>query len=275
MFTSEQGKMMNLECALALSGVLKKVNESNPDLHAMFVMSNCKIALRYLQNIHHIAIDIYPPIAVSLCRTFYELVCSTMYLATNKSELEDFLNFGRLMYYETGEAQNLPGKMLNQLVPDREELRTYFRAKKGKSMSRQRQLSWHGMDIIELGKAVGIEKFAGDDAEIKIRRSHYTRTSKMVHGDSLISLLAYNFDENGLEPIPFAPPMETFRTDALSLPCALFIGLLATVGVGLSLDITSEYDRLNGVWRKVWEEATGTKVTTPLDPPLSDDPATT
>lgn len=260
---------MNFECARALSGVVKKVKEGNPDLHAQFVVSNCKIALCYLNHIHQIGIDTYPPIAVSLCRTFYEIVCSTMYLAENKGELSDFLKFGRLMYYDMGEAQNLTGNILNKLVPDHEELRVYFKAKKDKSGGKQKQLSWHGMSIVELGKAVGMEEFAEDESDVKFRRSHYSRTSKVVHGDSLISLLAYNFDENGVEPTPFAPPMEAFRVDALGLPCPLFIVLLASVGVGLSIDITSEYDRLNGVWRKVWEEATGTKVTTPLDPPLS------
>jgi Family of unknown function (DUF5677) len=265
MFTADQGKLISNECALALSGVLKKVNERSPDLHAQFVMSNCKIALRYLQHIHQIGTATYPPIAVSLCRTFYEIVCATMYLAANKGELGDFLKFGRLLYYEMGEAQNLKGKLLRQLVPDHEELRTYFRAKKDSCGGKQKQLSWHGMSIVELGLAVGMEQYADDESDVKSRRSHYTRTSKFVHGDSLISLLAYNFDENGIEPTPFAPPMEIVGVDALSLTCGWFIVLIASVGVGLSIDVATEYHRLNGVWRRVWEEATGTKITTPLD----------
>jgi Family of unknown function (DUF5677) len=232
-------------------------------------MSNCKIALQYLHYIHTLGIDGYFPMAVSLFRTYYEIVCATMYLAENKNELGDFLKFGRLMLYETGEGQNLKGKTLNQLVPDHEDLRAYFKQKKEQPGAKQKQLSWHGMSIIELGRAVGMEKFIEHESEVKSRRSYYARTSKLVHGDSLISLLAFNLDQFGMEPTPFAPPMETFRVDALSLPCPLFVVLLATVGVGLELDISAEYDRLNGVWRRVWEEATGQKVTTALDPPAS------
>lgn len=270
MFTAEQGKLMNYECAMAFNSVLQKVNASKPDLHARFVMSNCKIAFGYLESVHRLAIESYPPMAVSLCRTYYEIVCATMYLAENKNELDDFLKFGRLLLYETGEEQNLKGKTLNQLVPDHEELRTYFKKKKEQFGAKQKQLSWHGMSIIELGRAVGMEKYIEHEADVKKRRSHYTRTSKLVHGDSLIALLAYNLDQSGMDPLPFAPPMEVFRVDALSLPCPLFIVLLASVGVYLKIDIKAEFDRLNGVWRQVWEETTGQKVTTPLDPPPSD-----
>ena len=44
----------------------------------------------HTQYIHMHGIDGYAPIAVSLFRTYYEIVCSTIYLAENKSELEDF-----------------------------------------------------------------------------------------------------------------------------------------------------------------------------------------
>jgi hypothetical protein len=144
-FTAEQGKLLNRECAVALSSVLRKVTASNPDLHAQFTMSNCKIALRYLQYIHQIAIDGYSPIAVSLFRTYYEIVCSTMYLAEHKDELDDFLKFGRLMYFEIGQLQKAKGKLLNQLVPDHTELREYFLKKKhqhgGKLLSRPSAIS--------------------------------------------------------------------------------------------------------------------------------------
>jgi hypothetical protein len=158
MFTVEQGKLMNQECAAAFNSAWEKVKAFNPDLHAQFVMSNCKIALRYLQYVHQIAIDGYSPISVSLFRTYYEIVCSTMYLAEHKNELDDFLKFGRLMYHEIGQKQKSKGKLLNQLVPDHEELREYFRAKKDQRGGKM--LSRHGMTIEDFGKAVGMEKYA-------------------------------------------------------------------------------------------------------------------
>jgi hypothetical protein len=103
MFTAEQGRLLNQECSIAFESAWEKVRRSSPDVHAQFVMSNCRIALRYLQYIHQIAIEGYPPIAVSLFRTYYETVCSTMYLAEHKDELDDFLKFGRRMYYEIGD----------------------------------------------------------------------------------------------------------------------------------------------------------------------------
>jgi hypothetical protein len=267
MFTSEQGKRMNTECALALDGVLKKVCDNKPDLHARLVMSNCLIALTYLEYIHAIGIDGYTPIAVSLCRTYLEIVCSTIYLADHKEELDDFLKFGRLLLYDIGEGLGSDGRLLNQFAADHEALRAYFKKKRERSRSKQRQLSWHGMSLNELRDSIGLEKFAENEADVKSRRSQHGRTSKLVHGDSLIALLAYNLELYGLEPTPFASPMEFFRTDALSLPCALFLVLLASVSDSLKLDIAAEYDRLNARWRQIWEDATGTKVSTPLDHP--------
>ena len=258
MFTPEQGTLMNSECSIAFSGVLRKMMQREPDRHALFVMSSCGVALRYLQFIHMIGIAGYSPIAVSLSRTYLEIICATMYLAAHKEELDDFLNYGRLMFYESGEGMNIDGKLLNQLVPDHETLRAHFKVKKAKS-GKRKHLSWHGMSLNELRDAVELEKFAQNEADVKTRRSHYDHMSKLVHGDSLIAILAYNLDQ-GTEPIPFAPAMEAFRVDALGSPCPLFIVLLASIGVALNLDITEEFDRLNGVWKRIWEEATGEKV---------------
>jgi hypothetical protein len=266
MFTVEQGKLLNSECARALGALLKKVPNNESHRHAHFVMSNCKIALQYLQHIHKIAIETYPPIAVSLCRTYYEIVCSTIYLAKNEAELDDFLNFGRLMYYESGQQASLPGKLLNGMgVSDLEDLRKYFQAKKEKYGKKgSNQLSWHGMHIVELGKAVDLEKFC-NESEAKVRRSHYGRASKLVHGDSLTSLMAYNFDEFGIEPRPYAPPMDMFRVDAMAMVCGWFLVMIASVGEALRIDFIREYDRLNAVWRQIWEDSTGVKVTTEFD----------
>lgn len=249
MLTADQGKRLNQECATALSGVLRKVKLSNPDLHARFVMSNCKIALRYLQYIHQIGIDGYSPIAVSLFRTYYEIVCATMFLAENKGELDDFLQFGRRMHFEIGQAQKFKGKLLNELIPDHEELRQRFlKKRKGRGQS----LSWHGMTIEALGSAVGMEKYADQ----QLVRSQYMKASKLVHGDSLLALLAYNLEqEQDVVPTPFAPPMEVFRIDAMAATCPLFIALLASVDVGLLLGFQQEIDTLNAVWKSVWDEA--------------------
>jgi hypothetical protein len=60
--------------------------------------------------------------------------------------------------------------------------------------------------IEELGKAVGMEKFADQ----QIVRSQFSRASKLVHGDSLLAVLAYNLENAGMMPLPFAEPMENF-----------------------------------------------------------------
>ena len=250
MYNVDTGKLLNRECSLALSGVLRKVQASDPDLHAQFIMSNCKVALRYLQHIHQIGLDGYSPIAVSLFRTYYEIVCSTMYLAEHKEELDDFLNFGLCMYYEILQDQKLKGKLLKEFLPGHKELRDHFQAKK--KMREGKLPSWHGMSIENLGASVGMEQYTDQ----QLVRSQYSRASKMLHGDSLLTLLAYNF-EHGSDPVPFAPPMEVFRRDAVGGACPLFIALLASVDVGLMIGFKDELDRLNAVWQRVWMESTG------------------
>lgn len=259
MFSADQGKLLNRECSIAFNSAWEKVRRSNPDVHAQFVMSNCRIALRYLKYIHQIAIEGYPPIAVSLFRSYYEIVCSTMYLAEHKEELADFLKFGRRMYYEIGESQKLKGSLLNRLVPDHKQLREYFMQKKKRLGGKL--LSWHGMTIDDLGKAVGMEKYADQ----QIVRSQYAKASKLVHGDSLLSVLAYNLDQDGMEPTPFVEPTAMFRVDALAATCALFIALLASVDVGLLIGFKDELDRLNTVWQKMWKEATGVDIQEAID----------
>jgi hypothetical protein len=215
-------------------------------------MSNCKIALRYLQYIHQIGIGGYSPIAVSLFRTYYEIVCATMYLAEHRDELDDFLQFGRRMQFEIGQAQKFKGKLLNELIPDHEELRQRFLKKKNERGGKL--LSWHGMTIEDLGIAVGMEQYADQ----QLVRSQYLKASKLVHGDSLLALMAYNLEQD-IAPIPFAPPMEVFRIDAMAATCPLFIALLATMDVGLLLGFQQEIDTLSAVWKTVWDEAVATQ----------------
>jgi hypothetical protein len=178
----------------------------------------------------------------------------TMYFADHKEELDDFLKFGRLMYYEMGRDQKLDGKLLNQLVPDHDELRAYFLEKRNRRGGKL--LSWHGMTINDLGKAVGMEKYSDQ----QIVRSQYAKASKLVHGDSLLTVLVYDLDHFGMRPVPFAEPTIAFRIDAVAATCGLFIALLASVDCGLMIGFQTELGRLNAVWRQVWKDATGVDV---------------
>jgi hypothetical protein len=182
-----------------------------------------------------------------------------MYLALNKDELNDFLNFGRLMYHEVGQRQNVDQKQLDQIVPDHQELRQHFaekRKQRGGNLP-----SWHGMTIDDLGKAVGMEKYS----DHKIVRSHYFTASKLVHGDSLLTMLAYNLDQTGIQPTPFAPPMHLFSDVAVAPTSALFISLLATVQFAFMIGFKDELDKLNAVLHKVWLEARGVDLKTTVD----------
>lgn len=251
-FTEEHVSLLNQACSEAFKSVFEKVKASHPDNdHAKVVMNNCGVALRYLRHINQVGIFGYSPIAVSLSRTYYEIVCSTMYLAENKSELADFVKFGRLMHYETAKSQRVKGKHVNILFPDSQELKAYFMEKR-----RQRGgnlLSWHGMTIEKLGETVGMEKYA----EAQIVRSQYSFASKVVHGDSLTSLLLYDPAERGMKPEPFAEPMELFRFVAVGATCPLFVALLTAVDCGLMVGFKDEVDRLNAVWCKIMQEAVG------------------
>ncbi len=248
-FTVEQAANLTLECENALQSAIEKVSRGEP--HALFVMSNCRIAVRYLAYIHSIATKGFSPIAVSLYRTYYEIVCSTMYLAEHKEELDDFLDFGRVMTYEIGEKQNISGKLLNQLVPDHKELLQRFRDKKKRRGGKQ--LSWHGMKIEILARTVGMEKYSDQ----KIVRAQYSIASKLVHGDSLLALLAFKPEVARMIPRPFLEPSAQYGVQAIGSTCALFIALLASVNSALSLNLTDEYDRLNKFWQQIWKDVTG------------------
>jgi len=254
MMTPAHGKQLNEACSAALASATRKVMVSMPDGHAKAVLHNCVIAVEYVHYIHQIGIGGFSPIAVSLSRTFYEIVCSTMYLAENKSELEDFVKFGALMHYEIAKNQRTKGKDLNILFPDHQTLYRHFdskrRARGGKL------LSWHGMTIEKLGKTVGMEK----SVDTQIVRSQYSLASKLVHGDTLGSLLLYDLEETGTIARAFGTPMEIFRLVATGATCALFIALLAFVQSGLSVDLTQELASLNDAWRKVMLEAFGADV---------------
>jgi hypothetical protein len=73
--------------------------------------------------------------------------------------------------------------------------------------------------------------------------------------------MAYNL-ERDITPIPFVPPMEVFRIDAMAATCPLFIVLLAAIDVGLSVGFQQKIDSLNAVWKKVWDEAVATQTAT-------------
>lgn len=253
--TEEHGKALNEECSEALQSVFKKVKRSHPDSnHAKVVMGNCWVALRYLEQINQVGIVGYSPIAVCLYRTYYEIVCSTMYLAEHESELDDFVEFGRLMYYEIAKDERVKGKAVNMLFPDRQELRKRFEEKR--RLRGGKLLSWHGMTIEKLGAAVGMEKYA----EPQIARSGYSLASRFVHGDSLTSLLLYDPSRAGMEPKTFARPTELLHFIGAGATCPLFSVLLATVDCGLKVGLTEEVDRLNAVWRRVMQEAGGIDV---------------
>jgi len=254
-FTEEHGQLLNLECSEAFKSVLGKVRTSHADnVHAKVLINNCGVALRYLRHINQAGIVGYSPIAVSLSRTYYEIVCSTVYLAENKSELDDFVKFERLMHHEIAKSQRAKGKDLNKLFPDSQELREYFTEKKRHRGGQW--LSWHGMTIEKLGETVGMEKYT----EAQIVRSQYSLASKIVHGDSLTSLLLYDLDKRGMKPEVFAEPMEIFGFIGVGATCPLFIALLTTVDCSLMVGFKDEVDRLNVVWRKVMLEAVGVDV---------------
>ena len=107
-FSTDDARILNEESARALSSILAKAAAAEPDRHRDFVLSSCAVALRYLEQIHIFGTSGYSPIALSLSRSFFEIVCGTIYLAENKSELEDFVSFGPLTQFEMLERQGAP-----------------------------------------------------------------------------------------------------------------------------------------------------------------------
>ena len=211
--------------------------------HRIIVGSCVTTSFYYLEAVLRTGTGGFSPIAVSLNRTFYETVCATMYLADHPDELQDFIDFGRLMHFEIIEGFGVPGKAVNELIPDHKDLSEHFKNKRRGS----KQISWHGLDIGALGRAVGIEKYTDQ----KLVRGMYKASSKLVHGDCLTALLLYTFDaETGAFVMkPFAQPM-VFYEVLTHNGFPLFIALIASINSAfLDLDLRADLDALNRAWQ--------------------------
>lgn len=254
MLTAKHGKQLNEACWSAVSSAMRTVLGTNSSDHAKAVMSNCALACRYLSYIHQVGIGGFAPIAVSLFRTYYEIALSTMYLAENKTELDDFVRFGKLMHHEVAKNYNTRGKHINILFADRHDLKQHFERKRSERGGKL--LSWHGMTIQKLGEVVGIERYS--DAQIV--RGNYDAASKLVHGDTLASMLLYNLETRGIAPAAFEEPMEIYRSNATIAGVPLFIALLTFIQCGCSVHLQHEIDSLNTILRRVMREAFNTDI---------------
>jgi hypothetical protein len=105
-----------------------------------------------------------------LSRTLFELVVSTLYLLKNPDMLPEFVDYGKLVFYESALVAGLSEAELAPIRPECEKIKTRF----GK-----RRRNWHGKTINELAEIVGLGG---------MHRVFYKSASAAAHGDGMQTL---------------------------------------------------------------------------------------
>lgn len=109
-----------------------------------------------------------------LCRTLFEIVVGILYLMKNQNLLTDFVDHGKLLFYDQCFAVGLPAHEMAKIAQECEAIRM---RRKGK-----RKSSWHGMSMEKIAGVVGM----GDTYELLYRdassATHADATKTLSHG---------------------------------------------------------------------------------------------
>jgi hypothetical protein len=106
-----------------------------------------------------------------LCRTLFEIVVGTLFLMKNPDLLTDFMDHGKLLFYEQCLAGGISSRELAKIAPECEAIKA---RQKGR-----RKSSWHGSRIDKIAVAVGL----GETYELL-----YRDASSATHADAVKTL---------------------------------------------------------------------------------------
>ena len=83
-----------------------------------------------------------------LCRTLFEIAVGTLYLIKNPSALSDFMDHGKLVFYQQCLASGLPAHEFANITPECEAIKARLKGK--------RNFSWHGSSVKKIATVVGL-----------------------------------------------------------------------------------------------------------------------
>lgn len=128
----------------ALARPLFSRPESDEFKHAIMLQSG--IAWQHYNAVILLLANGFGIQGLVLCRTLFETVVGTLYLIKNPRLLAEFMDHGKLLFYEQCLASGFPTHELVHIAPECEAIRA---RQKGK------RRSWHGGSIKSVASAVG------------------------------------------------------------------------------------------------------------------------
>jgi len=192
------------------------------------VVLGCAIAYNYFQSILHDS----PASSSSFapCRTLFEIVCSVACLAQKPGELQDFLDFGRMMEEDLGKAFGQAADPAIRQV--RSRLRKKWSTKHGgKKFEKRRLPAWHGYTSSkELARELGFR-----DTGVN---QFYALSSEATHGESVVTLAAFRNQPLVVEHLTEAVPL------ALGMILCLQETVNSALRYGLDSDLAGAKDEL-------------------------------
>jgi hypothetical protein len=213
--------------------IWRKAQRSGSD-HQKNVALGCAFAFEYVETVLRDKLPKSAPFG--MCRTLFEIVCSVAYLAKHEGELQDFLDFGRMMEGDLGQAFGRAEDLEIRQV--RSRLRKKWSTKHGgKKFDKRRQPTWHGYsNSKELARKLGFL-----DKGVK---QFYGLSSEAIHGDSVIALAAFRRQALIVEHLGEAAPL------ALKLLWFLWKSVNSTLKFGLESELASATTELQRVFAK-------------------------
>ena len=109
-----------------------------------------------------------------LCRTLFEIVVGTLYLMKNPASLTDFMDHGKLLFYEQCLESGITKHELARIAPECEAIKA---RQKGK-----RRLPWHGKSVERLAVAVGLGETYQQLYRDASTATHADATKTLGHG---------------------------------------------------------------------------------------------
>jgi len=135
-----------------------------------------------------------------LCRTLFEVVVGTLYLMKNPSLLSDFLDHGKLQFYDQGLATGLSQHDVAKFAKECKEIKARHALKahqKGK-----RRLPWHGGDSIRsVASPVGLADIYDLLYPYASSATHADATRTLSHGPQGWKRSLESFLDEGESPI--------------------------------------------------------------------------
>jgi hypothetical protein len=139
------------------------------------VLLQCGIAWQHYHAILLLLANGFGVQSLVLCRALFELVVVTLYLLDNSYLLPDFLDSGKLAFYEQALAADVSESKLRAIKLECETIRDRF--KKGRGTE-----PWHHSTIKKMAEAVSLGVFYKIVYREASAAAHSDATKTLIHG---------------------------------------------------------------------------------------------